>query len=97
MIGVAIDITERRQAERQSRRLLDELAHMGRISTMGEMASGLAHELNQPLAAIVAYVDACQELLESCRSQTAYNWLKSCDRCRVRQSGQAKSSTVSER
>jgi PAS domain S-box-containing protein len=65
MIGVATDITERRQAERQSRRLLDELAHTGRISTMGEMATGLAHELNQPLAAIVAYVDACQELVES--------------------------------
>lgn len=65
MIGVATDITERRQAEGQSRRLLDELAHTGRISTMGEMASGLAHELNQPLAAIVAYVDACQELVES--------------------------------
>jgi two-component system sensor kinase FixL len=67
MIGVATDITERTQAERQARRLLDELAHMGRISTMGEMASGLAHELNQPLAAIVAYVDACQELVESRR------------------------------
>ncbi len=65
MIGVATDITERRQAESQSRRLLDELAHTGRINTMGEMASGLSHELNQPLAAIVAYVDACQELVES--------------------------------
>jgi PAS domain S-box-containing protein len=65
MIGVATDVTERRQAERQSRRLLDELAHTGRISTLAEMASGLAHELNQPLAAIVAYVDACQELVES--------------------------------
>ena len=65
MIGVATDVTERRQAELQSRRLLDELAQAGRISTLGEMASGLAHELNQPLAAIVAYVDACQELVES--------------------------------
>lgn len=65
MIGVGCDITERRQAELQSRLLLDELAQVGRISTMGEMASGLAHELNQPLAAIVAYVDACQELVES--------------------------------
>jgi PAS domain S-box-containing protein len=65
MIGVATDITERRRAELQSRRLLDELAQTGRISTLGEMASGLAHELNQPLAAIVAYVDACQELVES--------------------------------
>ncbi len=43
------------------------LCHMGRISTMGEMASGLSHELNQPLTAIVAYVDACLELVESGR------------------------------
>src|SRR5262249_46565476 len=71
MIGVATDMTERVQAERQSRRLLDELAHVGRISTMGEMASGLAHELNQPLAAIVAYVDACQELIEAGRMDAA--------------------------
>jgi PAS domain S-box-containing protein len=71
MIGVATDVTERTCAERQARRLLDELAHMGRISTMGEMASGLAHELNQPLAAIVAYVDACQELIESRRMNAA--------------------------
>jgi len=65
MIGVATDITERRRAEQQSRRLLEELAQTGRISTLGEMASGLSHELNQPLAAIVAYVDACLELVES--------------------------------
>jgi len=65
-LGIAIqDVAGRRKTERQSRRLLDELAHLGRISTMGEMATGLAHELNQPLAAIVAYVDACQELVES--------------------------------
>jgi len=61
------EITERLGAERQARHLLDELSHLGRISTMSEMASGLAHELNQPLAAIVAYVDACQELVESGR------------------------------
>src|SRR5262245_5839814 len=65
MIGVATDITERRPAELQLRRLLAELAKTGRISTLGEMASGLSHELNQPLAAIVAYVDACLELVES--------------------------------
>jgi PAS domain S-box-containing protein len=65
MIGVATDITERSRAERQSRRLLEELAQTGRISTLGEMASGLSHELNQPLAAIVAYVDACLELVET--------------------------------
>src|SRR5882672_7948178 len=54
-------------SEAMLRAVLDKLAYTGRISTMGEMASGLAHELNQPLAAIVAYVDACQELVESGR------------------------------
>ncbi|HEY3965307.1 MAG TPA: ATP-binding protein [Planctomycetaceae bacterium] len=66
-IGVATDVTERVHAERQTRRMLDELSRVGRISTMREMAAGLAHELNQPLAAIVAYVDACLELVGSGR------------------------------
>ncbi|MGQ0637276.1 MAG: ATP-binding protein [Planctomycetaceae bacterium] len=65
LIAVSSDITERRRTEEQACSLHNELAHMARISTMGEMASGLAHELNQPLAAIVAYADACQELVES--------------------------------
>jgi C4-dicarboxylate-specific signal transduction histidine kinase len=54
----------------RQQQLLDKhvrLSHMGRINAMGEMASGLSHELNQPLTAIVAYVDACQELIESGR------------------------------
>jgi C4-dicarboxylate-specific signal transduction histidine kinase len=55
---------------REQQQLLDRfqrLSHIGRINTMAEMASGLSHELNQPLTAIVAYVDACQELVESGR------------------------------
>ncbi|HTI51515.1 MAG TPA: ATP-binding protein, partial [Planctomycetaceae bacterium] len=62
-----LDITERKHTEEQSHELQGELAHVARLSTMGEMASGLAHELNQPLAAIIAYADACQELVESDR------------------------------
>jgi len=49
------DITERKQAEAKAQRMQEESAHMMRISTMGEMASGLAHELNQPLTALVSY------------------------------------------
>jgi len=64
------NITARVQGEHQMRRLLAQLAHVERVSTMGEMASGLAHELNQPLAAIGAYVDACLELLASGRIET---------------------------
>jgi PAS domain S-box-containing protein len=64
------DVTVRVQAEQQMRRLLAELAHVERVSTIGEMASGLAHEINQPLAAIGAYVDACLELVASGRIET---------------------------
>jgi PAS domain S-box-containing protein len=47
------EIAERQRSEQRERELQSELAHVGRLTTMGEMASGLAHELNQPLAAII--------------------------------------------
>jgi PAS domain S-box-containing protein len=53
------DVTERRQAEEQARRHREQLLHVSRLSTVGEMASGLAHELNQPLSAILNYTEAC--------------------------------------
>ena len=49
------DITERKLAEEQVHRMQQESAHMMRLGTMGEMASGMAHELNQPLTALVSY------------------------------------------
>lgn len=54
-VGTTTDITDRKLAEEEARLHQAELAHVARLSTMGEMASGLAHELNQPLAAIVNY------------------------------------------
>ena len=59
------DITERKQAEENVREHQQELAHVARLSTMGEMASGIAHELNQPLTAIAANSHACIRMLES--------------------------------
>jgi C4-dicarboxylate-specific signal transduction histidine kinase len=53
------DITERKEAEELARKRLAELAHMSRVSTMGEMATGLAHELNQPLGTITNYAEGC--------------------------------------
>jgi two-component system sensor histidine kinase TtrS len=58
------DITARKQAEEESRRHLTEMAHVARLSTMGEMASQIAHELNQPLAAITNYSSACIRRLQ---------------------------------
>jgi len=55
LAGVSMDITARKQAEEQAREHQTELAHVTRVSTMGEMAMGLAHELNQPLTAMVNY------------------------------------------
>ncbi|QQS54732.1 MAG: PAS domain S-box protein [Candidatus Competibacteraceae bacterium] len=61
--GLAEDITTRKLAEDQLRRQQVELAKMSRLSLAIELASNLAHELNQPLAAIVAYTQACLTLL----------------------------------
>ncbi|NQV98199.1 MAG: hypothetical protein HQ483_00740 [Rhodospirillales bacterium] len=57
--GLVEQIAERRRAEGEAHELQTELAHVHRLSTMGEMATGLAHELNQPLAAITSYAQGC--------------------------------------
>ncbi|MCB1759654.1 MAG: PhnD/SsuA/transferrin family substrate-binding protein [Gammaproteobacteria bacterium] len=59
------DISVRKQAEEDARQHLMDLAHVARLSTMGEMASGIAHELNQPLTAIATNSHACIRMLES--------------------------------
>ena len=53
------DITARRRADEDLRSAHAELAHVNRVMTMGEMAASIAHEVNQPLAAIVASGDSC--------------------------------------
>ncbi len=54
-MGSIVDITQRKRAEDAERRQLEVMAHHARLTTMGEVASTLAHELNQPLTAIVSY------------------------------------------
>lgn len=61
---VARDMTERELREAQVRRHQDELAHTARLVTLGELASGIAHEINQPLAAVVNYASASQRYLQ---------------------------------
>jgi two-component system sensor kinase FixL len=63
-VGFIRDISERVAAERAAAQAQQRLTHVARLSTMGEMAAGLAHEINQPLAAITTYAQACQRLLE---------------------------------
>ncbi len=63
MVGTVTDISERRRAEELAHRQRSELAHIARISTMGEIATGLAHELNQPLTAISNYAESCMRAI----------------------------------
>ena len=59
VIEYFIDITERKLAEEQAEQHKAEFIHVSRLSTIGEMASGLAHELNQPLCAILSCSELC--------------------------------------
>jgi len=63
--GFIRDLTERQQTEQRLQELQSELVHISRLTAMGEMASTLAHELNQPLAAISNYLKGSQRILES--------------------------------
>ena len=63
--GTIQDITERKQIEAKARQHLEEVAHYSRISTIGEMTSEIAHELNQPLTSIASYGDALSGMLQS--------------------------------
>lgn len=62
-IGFARDISERQANERRLQELQAELVHVSRLTAMGEMASALAHELNQPLSAISNYLKGSSRLL----------------------------------
>ena len=62
-IGAAVDITQEKEIASTVQRQRDELAHVVRINTMGELAASLAHELNQPLTAILSNAQAAQRFL----------------------------------
>ncbi|WP_322788889.1 sensor histidine kinase [Sphingobium herbicidovorans] len=61
--GFIRDLTERQQAEARLQELQNELVHVSRLTALGEMASALAHELNQPLSAIANYLKGSRMLL----------------------------------
>ena len=63
IIGTGIDITEQRHAEIRARETLEEASRLQRLQTANELATLLAHELNQPLAAIATYAETGKQLL----------------------------------
>lgn len=64
-MGSVLDITERKRARELARQQEEKLAATARLVTMGEMASTIAHELNQPLSAIASYTTGCLNLLDA--------------------------------
>ena len=65
-VGTAADVTERRASRRRAERLRQleaDLAHMNRVTMLGELASSLAHEINQPIAAAITSANACSRWL----------------------------------
>jgi two-component system sensor kinase FixL len=62
--GFIRDLTERQETQRRLQDLQAELIHISRFTAMGEMASTLAHELNQPLTAVASYLNGCRRLLD---------------------------------
>lgn len=64
MRGVSLDITERRRSDIEAQELRQGLAHTGRVTMLGQLASSLAHELSQPLGAILRNAEAAELLLQ---------------------------------
>jgi two-component system, LuxR family, sensor kinase FixL len=63
--GIVRDVSTRKLQELQEKEHLEKLAHVTRLGLMGEMASGIAHEVNQPLSAVVNYTQVCLRFLQT--------------------------------
>ena len=63
--AIVRDVTQRKQLEERERRHQAQLAHVSRLSMAGELASGVAHELNQPLTAIATYAQSCRRMIDA--------------------------------
>ena len=78
-IGAVMDITEQKRAEEELRRreadlrkVQGELAHVTRVTTMGELAASIAHEVNQPIAGVVLNANACLRWLAGVKDETGH-------------------------
>jgi two-component system sensor kinase FixL len=63
-VGLMRDLTSQKEAEEEALRHREQMMHASRLTTMGEMAAAMAHEINQPLSAIATYTAACQRFLD---------------------------------
>jgi two-component system sensor kinase FixL len=79
--GFIRDLTERQEAESRVHDLQSELAHVSRVSSMGTLATSLAHELNQPLTAIANYVETARDLLHEPDAETLAVVREALDEC----------------
>jgi len=80
-LKVMADITEAKQAHEANRQQMEKLQMSARLLTIGEIASGLAHELNQPLTAIASYNQACLKLLRAPRAAEHAELLGYMEKC----------------
>jgi two-component system sensor kinase FixL len=64
VVGTCTDVTDQKQAEARQQQQTAHLAHVARLSTLGEMLAGIAHEINQPLHAISNFAGACQRAID---------------------------------
>src|SRR5438876_3285671 len=63
LLGVSMDVTEGKQAEKEAMEQRDELFHLSRVASLGQLSGSLAHELNQPLGIILSNAQAAQHML----------------------------------
>jgi two-component system sensor kinase FixL len=70
-VGIVRDLSAQRAAEQRTRALELRLAHVARFNLMGEMAAGIAHEINQPLSAIATYAQAAKRVMQGAEPDSA--------------------------
>jgi two-component system sensor kinase FixL len=66
-VGILTDLSERQERDHRIQELQAEMWRIGRLTDMGQMAAGLAHELNQPLTAILNYTNAARDIAQECQ------------------------------